>query len=84
MEPQRLVCGRDKIEVGFNVTGLTSRGLDPFSGHLAVANCSRFRVQSDSIWYEVESREGVCGNILRVKICQAKVEKTLLSISKDI
>lgn len=64
----QLVCGRDKIELSFFVGALTSRGLDPLSGHLAVANCSRFRVQNDIIRYEVETREGVCGNIMRVNI----------------
>lgn len=78
-EEHQLVCGRDKIEIGFNVDALISRGLDPFSGHLAVVNCSRFRVQHNKIVYEVETREGVCGNILRVKICLEKVKKTLVS-----
>lgn len=78
-EEHQLVCGRDKMELGFNVEALISRGLDPFSGYLAVVNCSRFRVQHYKIVYEVETREGVCGNILRVKICQEKVKKTLVS-----
>lgn len=72
-EEHQLVCGLDKIELGFSVAALRARGLDPFSGHLAVVNCSRFRVQSGQVWYEVETREGVCGNTLRVKICQDKV-----------
>lgn len=62
-----LVCGFDKIQIGFYSIALNSSGLDPFSGHLAVMNCSRFRVQNNRVWYEVEAREGVCGNIMRVK-----------------
>lgn len=65
----RLVCGRSNIEIGFYVAALASSGLDPFSGHLAATNCSRIRVQNNTVWYEVEAREGVCGNIQRVKIC---------------
>lgn len=72
-EPQ-LVCGRNNIEIGFYVAALPLFGLDPFSGHLAVTNCSRFRVQNNSVWYQVETREGVCGNILRVKIFHTKCE----------
>lgn len=79
-EEHQLVCGRDKIEIGFNVSALMDLGLDPISGHLAVVNCSRFRVQNDKIVYEVETREGVCGNILRVKICQDKVKRTFVSV----
>lgn len=67
-----LVCGRNNIKIGVDVAALTLSGLDPFSGHLAVTNCSRFTVQNNSVWYEVETREGVCGNILRVKICLHK------------
>lgn len=67
-EEHRLACGPEKIELGLSVAALTSRGLDPFSGHLAAADCSRFRIQNGSVWYEVESREGMCGNTLRVPI----------------
>lgn len=68
LQPQ-LVCGRNNIEIGFYVAALASSGLDPFSGHLAATNCSRIRVQNNTVWYEVEAREGVCGNVQRVKIC---------------
>eukprot|EP00066_Takifugu_rubripes_P021522 XP_011610788.1 PREDICTED: deleted in malignant brain tumors 1 protein-like [Takifugu rubripes] len=72
-----LVCGRNKIEVGFDVAALTLSGLDPFSGHLAVTNCSRSRVQNNSVWYEVETREDVCGNILRANSTHVTYSNTL-------
>uniref|UniRef100_H3D977 ZP domain-containing protein n=1 Tax=Tetraodon nigroviridis TaxID=99883 RepID=H3D977_TETNG len=76
-EEHQLVCGLDKIELGFSVAALRARGLDPFSGHLAVVNCSRFRVQSGQVWYEVETREGVCGNTLRVNSTHAVYSNSL-------
>uniref|UniRef100_A0A674ML82 Deleted in malignant brain tumors 1 protein-like n=1 Tax=Takifugu rubripes TaxID=31033 RepID=A0A674ML82_TAKRU len=72
-----LVCGRNNIEIGFDVAALTLFGLDPFSGHLAVTNCSRSRVQNNSVWYEVETREDVCGNILRANSTHVTYSNTL-------
>ena len=69
VQTSELICGRDKIRVGLNVTGTTSSDLDPFSGNLADRNCSRFTTQFGMVWYEVELEDGTCGNVLRVGTC---------------
>ncbi|XP_049428738.1 uromodulin [Epinephelus fuscoguttatus] len=62
--PPQLICGRDKLHVGLDMPGLTSSGLNPFSGNLAARNCSWVRVRDDVVWYEVEATAGACGNTL--------------------
>lgn len=69
LQPSQLICGPDKLEVGLDLAGLRSAGLDPFSGNLAARNCSWVRVRDDVVWYEVEATEGACGNTLRVRTC---------------
>lgn len=64
----QLTCGQDKLQVGLDLNNTQSSDLDPFSGHFAARNCSRFKVQGDVVWYEVEARAGACGNIVTVKI----------------
>ncbi|XP_014909244.1 uromodulin-like [Poecilia latipinna] len=64
--PVQLTCGRDKLQVGLDLNSTQSFGLDPFSGHFAARNCSRFRVHGDVVWYEVEARAGACGNIATI------------------
>ncbi|XP_072301208.1 uncharacterized protein [Eucyclogobius newberryi] len=58
----QLICGQDQIQVTLNRATVSSSGLDPLSGHLVDRNCSRSRVQNNTVWYEVEPRVGVCGN----------------------
>ncbi|XP_054897459.1 uromodulin-like [Poeciliopsis prolifica] len=63
-EGVQLICGRDKLQVGLDLKTMQSLGLDPFSGHLAARNCTRFNVHWGVVWYEVEARPGTCGNIV--------------------
>uniref|UniRef100_UPI0037E8697A uromodulin-like n=1 Tax=Semicossyphus pulcher TaxID=241346 RepID=UPI0037E8697A len=60
----QLICGPDKLQVGLNLAGLTSSGLNPVSGNFAARNCSRVRVFNNMVWYEVDAMEGACGNML--------------------
>uniref|UniRef100_UPI0037E8555A uncharacterized protein isoform X2 n=1 Tax=Semicossyphus pulcher TaxID=241346 RepID=UPI0037E8555A len=60
----QLTCGPDKLQVGLNLAGLTSSGLNPVSGNFAARNCSRVRVFNNMVWYEVDAMEGACGNML--------------------
>ncbi|XP_023189205.1 uromodulin-like [Xiphophorus maculatus] len=62
----QLTCGQDKLQVGLDLNSTQSSDLDPFSGHFAARNCSRFKVQGDVVWYEVEARAGACGNIVTI------------------
>ncbi|KAM3624543.1 uncharacterized protein V6R79_024821 [Siganus canaliculatus] len=61
-----LICGRDMIQVGVNVTEMNSFMLDPFSGNLAVYYCNDHTESNGTVWYGVETRDGICGNILEI------------------
>uniref|UniRef100_A0A3B4AKR6 ZP domain-containing protein n=1 Tax=Periophthalmus magnuspinnatus TaxID=409849 RepID=A0A3B4AKR6_9GOBI len=61
----QFLCGQDKIKVTLNRATVSSSGLDPLSGHLLDRSCIRTRVENYIVWYEVEPRVGVCGNIRR-------------------
>ncbi|XP_070782566.1 uromodulin-like [Enoplosus armatus] len=65
LQLSQLICSRDKLHLGLDLAGLTSSGLNPFSGILAARNCSWVRVRNDVVWYEVRAMEGACGNTLR-------------------
>ncbi|CAJ1063817.1 deleted in malignant brain tumors 1 protein-like [Xyrichtys novacula] len=60
----QLICSPDKLQLGVDIADLTSSGLDPWSGNLVFFNCSWIRARNNVVWYEVEAREGVCGNTL--------------------
>ncbi|KAF0037719.1 hypothetical protein F2P81_010593 [Scophthalmus maximus] len=55
-ETTQLICGREKLQIGLNLAAITSMGLNPHSGNLAVGNCSWVRAHGDVVWYEVEAR----------------------------
>ncbi|CAK6973445.1 deleted in malignant brain tumors 1 protein-like [Scomber scombrus] len=64
LQRPQLICGRDKLQVGLDLASMTSSGLNPFTGNLAVRNCSSVKVRHGVVWYEVETRAGACGNTL--------------------
>lgn len=64
----QLVCGQFRFGVGLDITHVTSLGFNPFSGNMASNNCGRIRVHDNVVWYEVDARDGACGNTLTVKI----------------
>ncbi|XP_076741511.1 scavenger receptor cysteine-rich domain-containing protein DMBT1 [Maylandia zebra] len=66
LQPSQLICGHGEIQVGLHMGNMSSSGLNSFSGNLASSNCSWVRVHDDIIWYEVEAREGACGNLLEI------------------
>ncbi|XP_055086792.1 deleted in malignant brain tumors 1 protein-like [Periophthalmus magnuspinnatus] len=61
----QFLCGQDKIKVTMNRVTVSSSGLDPLSGHLLDRSCIQTRVENYIVWYEIEPRVGVCGNIRR-------------------
>ncbi|XP_044047286.1 uromodulin-like [Siniperca chuatsi] len=77
LQPPQLICGRDKLHIGLDLAGLTSYGLNPFSGNLAALNCSWTRVHDDVVWYEVQATEGACGNTLRTNRTHAIYSNSL-------
>ncbi|XP_027139595.1 pancreatic secretory granule membrane major glycoprotein GP2 [Larimichthys crocea] len=77
LQAPQLICGRDKLQIGLDLAGVASSGFDPFSGNLAARNCSQFRVRGDVVWYEVEAREGVCGNTLTTNSTHAIYSNSL-------
>lgn len=82
-QPTHLICGHDEIQVGLEVAAIASRGLDPFSGHLAVLNCSSFRVRDDVVWYQVAAEEGACGNMLRTNRTHATYSNKLFLYQRN-
>ncbi|KAM3623818.1 uncharacterized protein V6R79_015879 [Siganus canaliculatus] len=66
LQASQLICNRDKILVGLDVARLTSSRRNPFTGNLAHHNCSQFSVVNGTVWYQVATLDGVCGNILRI------------------
>ena len=62
-----LVCGRRLLEVGLSRAGLETAGLNVFSAHLADLRCSSHQEANGTVWFQVERREGSCGNTLTVR-----------------
>ncbi|XP_019939342.2 uncharacterized protein [Paralichthys olivaceus] len=76
-QPPQLICGRDKIQIGLHMAVVTSMGLNPLSGNLAVRNCSWVRVHNDVVWYEVGAQAGACGNSLKTNRTHAIYSNSL-------
>ncbi|XP_062304133.1 uromodulin-like [Osmerus eperlanus] len=72
-----LVCGRSYLEVGLLNSQLLSNGLDPSSAHLADPRCSAHQERDGRAWYQVERREGSCGNTLTANTTHAIYSNTL-------
>lgn len=65
-----LICGDNSMTVGVNVTEMLNAGLNPFSGNMAVNNCTAKRVSDGVAWYSVQAMEGACGNGRKVRTSQ--------------
>ncbi|KAK3509650.1 hypothetical protein QTP70_008354 [Hemibagrus guttatus] len=64
MSPE-LVCNRTMMMLGIPDNFTVSRSLDPSSGHMADPSCTAGLEVNGTVWYEVQSQAGVCGNVLR-------------------
>ncbi|KAK2819712.1 hypothetical protein Q7C36_021358 [Tachysurus vachellii] len=60
-----LVCNRTTMMLGVPENFSISRSLNPLSGHMADPSCTAGLEVSGTVWYEVQSQAGVCGNVLR-------------------
>jgi len=60
-----LVCGRLVMELGLSSSRLSAAGLDASSAHLADRLCSTHKERDGTVWYQVDRKEGSCGNTLK-------------------
>ncbi|XP_052359689.1 uromodulin-like [Oncorhynchus keta] len=72
-----LVCGPNFIQVGLQMVNLEAGRLDPSSGHLADPSCSAHQEANGTVWYQVERREGRCGNTLETNSTHAVYSNSL-------
>uniref|UniRef100_A0A4W5NRS7 ZP domain-containing protein n=1 Tax=Hucho hucho TaxID=62062 RepID=A0A4W5NRS7_9TELE len=59
-----VVCGRSLVQVGLNRTNLEAAGLDATTANLADPRCNAHKERGGMVWYQVERKEGACGNTL--------------------
>uniref|UniRef100_A0A4W5RCI3 ZP domain-containing protein n=1 Tax=Hucho hucho TaxID=62062 RepID=A0A4W5RCI3_9TELE len=72
-----LVCGRSLLKVGLPNVYLEAAGLDASSAHLADERCSAHQDRNGTVWYQVERREGRCGNTLETNDTHAVYSNSL-------
>jgi len=72
-----LLCGRNYLEVGLLVSSLEPAGLDASTAHLADHRCSTHEERNGTVWYQVERKEGSCGNTLQTNGTHATYSNTL-------
>ncbi|XP_053273742.1 uromodulin [Pleuronectes platessa] len=80
----QLICGHDQIQMGLNMAAITSMGLNPLSGNLAVRNCSWVRMHNDVVWYEVDAQAGACGNTLTTNRTHAIYSNSLYLYRENV
>ncbi|XP_046872182.1 uromodulin-like isoform X2 [Hypomesus transpacificus] len=60
-----LECGRKVLKVGLPSAEMKAIGLDSSSAHLSDRLCSTHLERDGKVWYQVERKEGSCGNSLK-------------------
>ncbi|XP_038817702.1 uromodulin-like isoform X1 [Salvelinus namaycush] len=78
-----LVCGRSLLKVGLPNVYLEAAGLDASSAHLADHRCSAHEDRNGTVWYQVERREGRCGNTLETNATHAVFSNSLFVYPVD-
>ncbi|XP_071348698.1 pancreatic secretory granule membrane major glycoprotein GP2-like isoform X2 [Trachinotus anak] len=63
-EPE-LVCGQDYLRLMVQKRVLQERGLNASSAHLIDPRCHQQVDQQEMMWYLVERRKGICGNVVK-------------------
>ncbi|XP_052374212.1 uromodulin-like [Oncorhynchus keta] len=66
-----LVCGRSLLQVGLSRAHLEAAGINATTAHLADRRCSAHEDRNGMVWYQVERREGHCGNTVKTNGTQA-------------
>ncbi|KAF1383126.1 hypothetical protein PFLUV_G00128070 [Perca fluviatilis] len=62
-EPE-LVCGQDHLRLTVQKRLLEERGLDASSAHMIDPRCHQQVDQQEAMWYLVQRRKGICGNVV--------------------
>ncbi|XP_039671810.1 uromodulin-like isoform X2 [Perca fluviatilis] len=62
-EPE-LVCGQDYLRLTVQKRQLEERGLNASSAHLIDPRCQQQVDQQEAMWYLVQRRQGICGNVV--------------------
>ncbi|XP_041696893.1 uromodulin [Coregonus clupeaformis] len=78
-----VVCGRSLVHVGLNKANLKAAGLNASTAHLADPRCSAHEDHNGTVWYQVERREGRCGNILETNTTHAVYSNSLFVYPVD-
>ncbi|CAJ1073186.1 uromodulin-like [Xyrichtys novacula] len=63
LQPE-LACGRDSLRLMVQKSLLEEQGLNASSAHLIDPRCHQQEDHRETMWYLVERREGVCGNLV--------------------
>ncbi|TDH06413.1 hypothetical protein EPR50_G00132890 [Perca flavescens] len=63
LEPE-LVCGQDHLRLAVQKRLLEERGLNASSAHLIDPRCHQQVDQQEAMWYLVQRRQGICGNVV--------------------
>uniref|UniRef100_A0A673WK96 ZP domain-containing protein n=1 Tax=Salmo trutta TaxID=8032 RepID=A0A673WK96_SALTR len=77
------LCGQSIIQVGLNRAHLKAAGLNASTAHLADPRCSAHEDRNGTVWYQVERREGRCGNTLETNTTHAVYSNSLFVYPVD-
>ncbi|XP_076852746.1 pancreatic secretory granule membrane major glycoprotein GP2-like [Brachyhypopomus gauderio] len=72
-----LLCTRTVMQIGVSAKYTGSQNLDGTSGHLADPTCVTQKEVNGTVWYEVQRRAGVCGNVMKVNNTHAVYSNSL-------
>ncbi|XP_029583170.1 uromodulin-like [Salmo trutta] len=78
-----LVCGRSVLQVGLSRAHLEGAGLNATTAHLADRRCSAHEDRNGMVWYQVERREGHCGNTVKTNGTHAVYSNSILVYPVD-
>ena len=76
-EPE-LVCGQDHLRLTVQKRLLEERGLNASSAHMIDPRCHQQVDQQEEMWYLVQRRQGICGNVVEVSLVKT-IYKDILS-----
>uniref|UniRef100_A0A4W5RG67 ZP domain-containing protein n=1 Tax=Hucho hucho TaxID=62062 RepID=A0A4W5RG67_9TELE len=82
-EKHILLCGQSMVQVGLNRANLKAAGLNASTAHLAEPRCSAHEDRNGTVWYQVERREGRCGNTLESNTTHAVYSNSLFIYPVD-
>nr|XP_046149467.1 uromodulin-like [Oncorhynchus gorbuscha] len=78
-----LVCGRSLLQVGLSRAHLEAAGINGTHAHLADRRCSAHEDRNGMVWYQVERREGHCGNTVKTNGTQAVYSNSIFVYPVD-